>query len=113
MCVDRSGGAVGELDLAQGGDGVKVAGGPDLNLDGSGYHGRPRPLGRKHAASAEASVVERCPERVEVNMVDREPYGTVLKHDGRQFGEQSDDDGRRVDEVGIDSQSMPWNESHR
>lgn len=69
--VDPRSGAVGELDLAQGGD------------------------------------------RVEVDVVDCEPQGTVSNQNGRQFATEGNDDGHRVDAVGIDSQLVRRDESHR
>ena len=102
-----------ELDEAQGGDRVEIVGGADQNVYVDRGFGGPSGLGREHAPAAEAGVVERGAEWVEVDVVDREPQCTVSEKDWRQLGEESDDDGRRVDEVGIDGQPMRRNETHR
>jgi hypothetical protein len=65
------------LDLAQGCDRIEFVGGADSNVDVDGGDGRLRRLGREYASTAEAGVVERRAERVEVDMVDREPGGTL------------------------------------
>ena len=102
-----------ELDEAQRGDRVEIVGGADANVDVDRRFGGPGGLGGEHAPAAEAGIVERGAERVEVDVVDREPRCTVAEKDWSQLGEESDDDGRRVDEVGIDGQPLRRNETHR
>ena len=102
-----------ELDKAQRGDRLEIVGGADANVDVDHDFGGPSRLGREHAPAAEAGVVERGAERVEVDMVDREPHRTVSKKRWRQSSEESDDDGRRVGEIGIDGQPVRRNETNR
>ena len=111
--VDRRGGAVGELDLAQDGDCIEIVGGSDPHVNVEHCGGRSSRLGREHAPAAEAGVAEGHPERLEVNVVDREPRRTVSKQNRRQCGQQPDDNRRRVGDVGIDGQPLRRNEAHR
>ena len=111
--VDRGPGAVGELDKAQGGDRVEILAGANANVHVRRGLGAPSGLCREHAPAAEGGVVERDAERVETDVVDREPHRTVSEQNGRQVGEESHDDGRRVDELGIDSHPVCRNETDR
>jgi hypothetical protein len=70
-------------------------------------------LRREHAPAAEAGVVQRDAERVEADVVDRQPHRTVSEQNGRQVGEKSHHDRRRVAELGIDSHPVCRNETHR
>jgi hypothetical protein len=65
-----------------------------------------RRTGREHAATTEAGIVECVAERFEVDVVDREPHGAASEQYRCEFGEESDNDGRRVVVVGSNGQPV-------
>jgi hypothetical protein len=111
--VHRRSGTVAKLDLAQGSDRVEIVSGADANVYVNRGFSRPSGLSREHASAAEAGVVERGAEWIEVDVVDREPQCTISEKDWRQSGQEPENDGRRVDEVGIDGQPMRRDKTHR
>jgi hypothetical protein len=110
--VDRRRRTVNELDLAQGRDRIEVVEGGDSNIHVERRRGRPRGLGREHSRSPEAGVGQRLAEWMEIDVVDREPQGTISQQDGHQLAGKPDDHRGRVDHVGIDGQAMRWDKPH-
>ena len=102
-----------ELDEAQHGDRVEVVGGADAHLHVAYRLGGPSGLGGEHAPAAEASIVKRGAQRVDVDVVSYPGRCTIVQKHRSQLSEEPHDDGCRVDEVGIDGQSVCRNEPHR
>lgn len=115
-CIDRRGQALGELDVAQRGDGVEIVGGADPNVDVGcrGFHGCGSDgLGREHPAAPEAKIAQGNAQGREIDMVDRDPSRPLCVEHGHELGAEAHDNGRRVGSRGINGEPVSRDESHR
>jgi len=111
--VDRRGGAVSELDLTELRDGVEVVERRDANVDRRrGGFDRAWDLRTEHAAPAEPDVAQRGPDRIERDMVDREPRGTVIEKRRSQPAEEPHHDRGRIDALGFDGKTVGGDEAN-
>jgi hypothetical protein len=107
---------LGELDVAQRGDGVEIVGGADPNVDvgcRGGHWCRSDGLGREHRAAAEAKVAEGNAQGREIDMVDRDPSCPLSQERGHELGAETHDTGGGVGSRGIDGEPVGRDEPHR